>query len=132
MAKKTTLRSAKRFGVRYGKRNKEKLAILEREHRGRRKCPYCNYLKLKRTSKGLWHCEKCNVKFASKAYTIASPKRRAPEAPKEPVEEMEEPVEEEMLEEDDQDLEEDVQQEESGVEPEQEDESKNPAYEGVA
>jgi ribosomal protein eL43 len=127
MAKKTTLRSAKRFGVRYGKRNKEKVATLEREHRGKRKCPYCNYIKLKRLSKGIWLCEKCNVKFASKAYTIATPKRRAAEPVKAPIEEPEEPIEEILKEED--------LEEEEPTEPEQADEQaeeKKPAEEGVA
>lgn len=69
MAKKTNLGSAKRFGPRYGRRNKEKLAVLEIQHRGRHKCPFCNYIKLKRFSVGIWQCEKCNAKFAGKAYS---------------------------------------------------------------
>jgi large subunit ribosomal protein L37Ae len=100
MAKKASLSSAKRFGVRYGKRNKEKIAILEKEHRGRRKCPFCNYIKVRRLSKGIWNCEKCNAKFAGKAYTFVTPKKTAEivktEVEEEPEEEM---LEEELQEE---------------------------------
>ena len=98
MAKKAKLGSTKRYGPRYGQRNKDKVAALEQEHRGKSKCPYCNYVKVKRLSKGIWFCEKCKAKFAGKAYTFATPKSakeivtRALEdidAPKEPVEEIE-------------------------------------------
>ncbi|MBW2968427.1 hypothetical protein KY362_08155 [Candidatus Woesearchaeota archaeon] len=75
MAKKASLGSAKRYGPRYGRRNKEKLATVESEHRGRRKCPYCNYVKVRRLSKGIWLCEKCDAKFASRAYTIPKKKK---------------------------------------------------------
>jgi large subunit ribosomal protein L37Ae len=83
MAKKTNLGSAKRFGPRYGRRNKEKVAVLEMQHRGRHKCPFCNYLKLKRFSVGIWQCEKCKAKFAGKAYTSEMSKKSANEALKE-------------------------------------------------
>ena len=105
MAKKTTLRSAKRFGVRYGKRNKEKIATLEKEHRGRRKCPFCNYIKVKRLSKGIWLCEKCNAKFAGKAYTFTTAKK-----PVMVVKAEEEAPEEEMIEEELEDQQEELQE----------------------
>ena len=96
MAKKLKLGSTKRFGPRYGSRNKEKIAALEKEHRGRRKCPFCNYVKVRRLSKGIWQCEKCNTKFAGKAYTFATAKRsreikkKIEEEPEEAVEMLEE------------------------------------------
>jgi large subunit ribosomal protein L37Ae len=86
MAKKIRLGSVKRFGARYGAKRKEKIAIVEKEHRGRRKCPFCNYVKVKRLSKGIWHCEKCNAKFAGRAYTFTA---------KKPVRELTEEVPEE-------------------------------------
>jgi len=78
MAKKVNLGSTKRFGPRYGRRNKDKIASLENEHRGRSKCPYCNYVKVRRLSRGIWQCEKCNAKFAGRAYTFTSPKKSSP------------------------------------------------------
>jgi large subunit ribosomal protein L37Ae len=75
MAKKVKLGSTKRYGVRYGRRNKEKVASLEKEHRGRHKCPYCNYVKVIRLAKGIWHCTKCEARFAGKAYTYEIPKK---------------------------------------------------------
>jgi len=74
MAKKSKFGSMKRYGVRYGRRNKEKVAALEQEYRFTHICPHCNYDKLKRLSVGIWVCEKCGVKFAGKAY--ATPKKQ--------------------------------------------------------
>jgi large subunit ribosomal protein L37Ae len=105
MAKKTKLGSTKRFGPRYGRKNREKVAALEKGHRGKHKCPFCNYIKVVRLSKGIWHCTKCDEKFAGKAYTYDIPKKTAPITAKkkkteEPMEEEEtyeeEPVEEEL------------------------------------
>ncbi|MBW2968167.1 hypothetical protein KY362_06795 [Candidatus Woesearchaeota archaeon] len=78
MARKVSLGSAKRYGPRYGKRNKEKVSSLEKQHRERQKCPFCNYVKVRRLSPGIWLCEKCDAKFASKAYSLA-PKKKVKE-----------------------------------------------------
>jgi len=75
MTEKTSLGSTKRYGTRYGPRNKEKVSILEQQHRGKHKCPFCNYEKVIRLSRGIWQCEKCNIKFAGKAYTFISKKK---------------------------------------------------------
>jgi large subunit ribosomal protein L37Ae len=101
MADKTNLGSVKRFGTRYGPRNKEKLATLENEHRGKHKCPFCSYVKVKRvSSKGIWQCEKCNAKFTGRAYGFTQTKKGVVEAPKEEVvEETEEEYTEETEEE---------------------------------
>ena len=74
--------SVKRFGARYGRTVKEKLGKIEHEHRKRQKCPYCRAEKVKRTSSGIWHCQRCLATFASRAYTIAR-KVRITEAPAE-------------------------------------------------
>ena len=71
MAKKVEkLKSTKRFGARYGPRNKIKLDKIERVQRSRQKCPYCSYYQVKRLSLGVWHCRKCNAKFTGKAYSV--------------------------------------------------------------
>lgn len=74
MAKKK-LGSVKRFGPRYGRKGKHKLAAIEAEQRKSHKCPYCNREKVKRAVAGVWICMKCGAKFTGKAY---SPSFRSP------------------------------------------------------
>lgn len=98
MKKKKSMGPAKRFGARYGRRVKEKLAAIEKVQRADHKCPYCHYLKVKRVSAGIWHCKNCEAKFTGKAYTIS--KKRSSKA-------FEEESPEEILEDEtDEDLEE--------------------------
>ena len=59
-----------RFGARYGRSLKAKFALVEVEQRRKHKCPYCSKTGVKRVAVGIWQCEKCNVKFAGKAYTL--------------------------------------------------------------
>jgi large subunit ribosomal protein L37Ae len=73
MAKKQGLGSVKRFGVRYGRTVKERLAKVERVQKAAHKCPYCSYDKVKFMSVGIWNCTKCGAKFASKAYNVEKP-----------------------------------------------------------
>ncbi len=70
MAKEKSLGSIKRFGARYGRTLKKKFAIVENEQRKLHECPYCNYTKVKRASKGIWKCNKCSATFTGKAYSI--------------------------------------------------------------
>jgi|TARA_B100002003_G_C14123775_1_gene540528 large subunit ribosomal protein L37Ae len=72
MVEKKKKSSTKRFGPRYGRKLKEKVADIEAGHRGRHKCPYCGKNGIKRLSIGIWFCRLCKVKFASKAYSIDS------------------------------------------------------------
>ena len=51
-------------------RQKINLLKLKKEQRKLHKCPYCNKIKVKRVAVGIWHCRKCNAKFAGKAYSI--------------------------------------------------------------
>jgi len=74
MPKETGLGSAKRFGARYGRTVKHKFAKVEALQRKKYKCPFCSYTKVKRIAAGIWHCRKCNAKFANRAYTIVEPK----------------------------------------------------------
>ena len=67
-SKKT--KSAGRFGARYGKRTRDRLVIVERKQRIKQKCPLCGKLGVKRLSKGIWKCPKCDKKFASNAYYL--------------------------------------------------------------
>jgi large subunit ribosomal protein L37Ae len=65
-------RAAGRFGARYGKKVRNKLADVEVKQRVKQKCPYCEKLGAKRTSKGIWECSKCGKRFASDVYYLSS------------------------------------------------------------
>jgi large subunit ribosomal protein L37Ae len=73
-AKQDKLTSAKRFGARYGPRNKIKFDKIERVQRSRQKCPYCNYKNVRRKSVGIWQCSKCTSTFTGRAYEVAAKK----------------------------------------------------------
>ncbi len=73
---KTKLGSIKRFGARYGRTVKLKLAKIEKEQRKKHKCPYCSGLGVKRLAAGIWHCRKCDAKFTGRAYTISKDDKR--------------------------------------------------------
>jgi large subunit ribosomal protein L37Ae len=66
------LGSIKRFGTRYGRPLKLKLAKVEVEQKKRHKCPYCSKPKVSQISFGIWHCEKCKAKFTARAGTKLS------------------------------------------------------------
>ena len=63
-------KSAGRFGPRYGKKVRAKLVKVEEKQRIKQKCPFCKKLGVKRISKGIWNCKKCNKKFASNTYYL--------------------------------------------------------------
>ena len=67
-SKKT--KSAGRFGARYGRSVRVKLVNVEQKQRKKQKCPYCGKMGVKRLSKGIWHCRKCDKKFASDTYYL--------------------------------------------------------------
>lgn len=62
------LGSAGRFGARYGRKIKKKVAEIERVLHQKHKCPYCARPGVKRVATGIWYCSKCEAKFAGKAY----------------------------------------------------------------
>ncbi|MBU1129490.1 MAG: 50S ribosomal protein L37ae [Nanoarchaeota archaeon] len=63
-------KSAGRFGPRYGKRVRDKLVKVEIKQRKKQKCPFCGKLGVKRLSKGIWKCSRCDKKFASNTYYL--------------------------------------------------------------
>ena len=67
-SKKT--KSAGRFGARYGKKVRDNLVKVEVKQRVKQKCPFCEKLGVKRLSKGIWQCSKCDKKFASNTYYL--------------------------------------------------------------
>lgn len=94
MAEKKDLGPAKRFGPRYGRTVKKRLAKIEREQKKKHKCPYCMKLNVKRVFAGVWYCRSCGSKFTSKAYTLAKKpltlkKEKITEITEEPIKELE-------------------------------------------
>ena len=75
MAVEKGLGPAKRFGPRYGRTVKFKLAKIEKQQRKPQICPYCDMPKAKRVSAGIYECKKCNSKFTGRAYFL---KKKAP------------------------------------------------------
>ena len=63
--------SVKRFGARYGRRPKHKLAQIEVDQKTLYTCPSCAQKKARRVSTGIWKCIKCKTKFAGRAYNVA-------------------------------------------------------------
>ena len=64
------VKAAGRFGARYGKSVRTKLASVEQKQRIKQTCPYCKKVGVKRLSKGIWECSKCGKKFASDTYYL--------------------------------------------------------------
>ena len=73
MDRKKGLGPVKRFGVRYGRTVKHRLAKVEFEKNSAHKCPYCSKPKVSRISYGIWECRKCGNKFTARAYTVGKP-----------------------------------------------------------
>jgi len=65
--------AVRRYGTRYGRRNRYKVALIEVEQKKSHKCPKCAFMKVKRVSTGIWQCQKCNAKFTGRAYTVGKP-----------------------------------------------------------
>jgi large subunit ribosomal protein L37Ae len=63
-------KSAGRFGPRYGKRVRASLVKIETKQKVKQGCPFCKKKGVKRLSNGIWHCSKCNKKFASDTYYL--------------------------------------------------------------
>ena len=60
--------TAGRFGTRYGRRTRQKIAEIEKIQKQRHLCPKCDMPYVKRVSSGIWKCKKCGTKFAGSAY----------------------------------------------------------------
>jgi large subunit ribosomal protein L37Ae len=70
MAGTKTYGSVKRFGVRYGRTTRSKIANIESSTKKKHACPFCNKEAVKRVSAGIWECSKCESKFTGKAYNF--------------------------------------------------------------
>jgi len=63
--------AAGRFGSRYGKRIGVNFVKVEKLKTDKWSCPSCLKKTVKRESSGIWHCGKCGLSFAGKAYKPA-------------------------------------------------------------
>jgi len=69
MTRTKKVKSAGRFGARYGRSVRTKITEIESVQRKKQECIFCNGI-AKRLSKGIWQCKKCNKKFASHTYSL--------------------------------------------------------------
>ena len=60
--------TAGRYGVRYGKKVREKVSEIEKRQKSRHVCPRCSLPYVRRLSKGIFICKKCDNKFTGQAY----------------------------------------------------------------
>jgi len=63
------VKSAGRYGARYGRKARGKITDIESKQRRKQECIFCNGT-AKRLSKGIWSCKKCKKKFAAHAYFL--------------------------------------------------------------
>jgi len=63
------VKSAGRFGCRYGRKIRLKVTKVDATSKKYHNCPSCKEVKVKRLSAGIWQCRKCDAKFAGGAYS---------------------------------------------------------------
>ncbi len=72
-AKGKKSRSAGRFGVRYGTKNRKLVADIEEKMHAGYTCSKCGAKKIKRIGTGIWQCTKCMHTFAGGSYVPQTP-----------------------------------------------------------
>ncbi|VVB76141.1 50S ribosomal protein L37Ae [Candidatus Tiddalikarchaeum anstoanum] len=70
MAKTKKVGSTGRFGARYGLKIRRRVMDIEVLEKAKQHCPVCKTGNVKRISKGIFVCKKCNSKIAGRAYTL--------------------------------------------------------------
>ncbi len=66
-------RSAGRFGARYGRASRKRIADIEEEMNKDHECPECSAERVSRTDTGIWECGKCGYRFTGGAYSVNTP-----------------------------------------------------------
>jgi large subunit ribosomal protein L37Ae len=65
-------RSAGRFGPRYGRKIRKRVADIETLMHQDHKCPNCDRKGISRKGTGIWKCSKCGTTFAGGAYILGT------------------------------------------------------------
>ncbi|MDI6719989.1 MAG: 50S ribosomal protein L37ae [Methanomicrobiales archaeon] len=68
--------SAGRFGPRYGRFIRKRVAEVESVQKAVHRCPNCDQTAVRRAGTGIWLCRKCGYKFAGGAYVPQTPTLR--------------------------------------------------------
>lgn len=68
--------SAGRFGARYGRVARKRVADIEREMRDDHVCPECGAARISRKGTGIWECGACSHRFAGGTYRPTTPAGR--------------------------------------------------------
>ncbi|WP_049998348.1 50S ribosomal protein L37ae [Halococcus sediminicola] len=71
--------SAGRFGARYGRVARRRVAEIEADMEDDHACPECEESRVERTDTGIWECGNCGYAFAGGAYRPATPGGRTVE-----------------------------------------------------
>jgi len=73
MAKDARTGSAGRFGARYGRVARRRVAEIEDDMRDEPECPECGEDGVERQGTGIWECSNCGYKFAGGTYRPETP-----------------------------------------------------------
>jgi len=65
--------SSGRFGPRYGRFIRKRVAQIEKVSKAKHTCPRCDRDSVKRIGTGIWECKKCGFKFAGGTYVPQTP-----------------------------------------------------------
>ena len=65
--------SAGRFGARYGRVARRRVADIESEMNEDHTCPDCGEDRVDRQGTGIWECQACGYKYTGGAYTPSTP-----------------------------------------------------------
>lgn len=69
--------SAGRFGARYGRVARRRVAEIESDTNADHDCPDCDEEQVARTDTGIWECGNCGYAFAGGAYRPETPGGRS-------------------------------------------------------
>ena len=72
-SKKGRVGSAGRFGARYGRVARKRVAEIEGEMHADHTCPDCGDESVSRAGTGIWECRRCGYKFAGGTYRPQTP-----------------------------------------------------------
>jgi large subunit ribosomal protein L37Ae len=76
MANSSKTGSAGRFGARYGRVSRRRVAEIEAETRDEHTCPSCGEERVERDGTGIWQCGYCDYKFTGGSFRPETPAGR--------------------------------------------------------